>query len=415
MATAKKLPSGSWRCLVYSHSEPVFDKAGKPVMDPKTGKQKEKRIYESFTSDNPTKEGKREAEMAALEFMDSRKRGSNNKMTLREAIDRYISESDSVLSPTTISGYEKIKKYAFQDILDMRLRDITNQTLKSAVNQEAKRTSKSNGGKGKTISPKTVSNEYGLITAVLNTYIPGIDTSVTLPAQINNMHDLLTPDVIFDVVKGSPIELPVLLAMWLSFTISEIKGLTKSKSISGDYITIVEVMVNVNGKDITKQQAKEYTRTRRHRIPPYIKGLIDQVETDQLVTLSGNGIYKRFTRMLKSRNLPHMSFHDLRHVNASVMAVLQIPEKYAQERGGWKTDTVMKKTYMQTFSQARKDVDQTIDDYFENNLFRQEETDPIGYREWLKIVGLKDNNILKKQYSNFVNQMTMQHKMQHDF
>lgn len=47
MATAKKLPSGSWRCLAYSHTE--------KVIDPKTGKWKDKRIYESFTSDDPSR------------------------------------------------------------------------------------------------------------------------------------------------------------------------------------------------------------------------------------------------------------------------------------------------------------------------------------------------------------------------
>ena len=62
MATAKKLPSGSWRCLVFSHYENVVDKDGKPVIDPKTKKQKQKRIYESFTSDLPGKRGKQSAE-----------------------------------------------------------------------------------------------------------------------------------------------------------------------------------------------------------------------------------------------------------------------------------------------------------------------------------------------------------------
>ena len=38
MATAKKLPSGSWRCLVYSHTERIFDT--------KSGTWKDKRIYE---------------------------------------------------------------------------------------------------------------------------------------------------------------------------------------------------------------------------------------------------------------------------------------------------------------------------------------------------------------------------------
>ena len=68
MAKAKKLPSGSWRCLVYSHSEPMTDTAGKPVMDAKTGKQKMRRGYESFTSDDPTSAGKREAERMAAVF-----------------------------------------------------------------------------------------------------------------------------------------------------------------------------------------------------------------------------------------------------------------------------------------------------------------------------------------------------------
>lgn len=50
------------------------------------------------------------------------------------------------------------------------------------------------------------------------------------------------------------------------------------------------------------------------------------------------------------------------------MALLQIPDKYAMERGGWKTDSTMKGTYTHTFSQARKDVDHIIDDYFEKQL-----------------------------------------------
>ena len=68
MPTAKKLPSGSWRCQVFSHSEPICDPSGTPVIDPKTGRQKQKRIYESFTCDDPTTHGKRKAEALAAEF-----------------------------------------------------------------------------------------------------------------------------------------------------------------------------------------------------------------------------------------------------------------------------------------------------------------------------------------------------------
>ena len=54
MPTARKLPSGSWRCQVYSHSVPVFNNDGSIALD-KNGKPKMKRVYESFTSDDKTK------------------------------------------------------------------------------------------------------------------------------------------------------------------------------------------------------------------------------------------------------------------------------------------------------------------------------------------------------------------------
>ena len=85
MATAKKLPSRSWRCLAYSHTETVWNE--------KQGKWIEKRIYESFTSDDPSPRGRKEAELAAAEFQlnnRARKKAesshSNANLTLREAI-----------------------------------------------------------------------------------------------------------------------------------------------------------------------------------------------------------------------------------------------------------------------------------------------------------------------------------------
>ena len=50
MATAKKLPSGSWRCQVFSHIEEI------PLSD---GTIKKKRVYKSFTCSDPSKKGKR--------------------------------------------------------------------------------------------------------------------------------------------------------------------------------------------------------------------------------------------------------------------------------------------------------------------------------------------------------------------
>ena len=82
MASARKLPSGNWRVLVY------------------TGKGANgKRQYESFTAST-----KKQAEYLAAEFVAKRKYAVES-MTVGEAIDRYIESKDAVLSPTTIAEY----------------------------------------------------------------------------------------------------------------------------------------------------------------------------------------------------------------------------------------------------------------------------------------------------------------------
>jgi integrase len=395
MARKKKgeLPSGNIRRQIYNgmkqktdkHGNPMFDENGKPIMI---------RDYISVTATS-TKEAEKEKAIAVIE-----KKGKQKPLdvTLREAIDNYIAASDSVLSPTTISGYRTIQNYGFRMIIDMKLSDISEDVLKKAVNAESARKTR----RGTVISPKTVSNEYGLIRAVLTANKVIINANINLPQKTKRFNELSSPDVIFNMVKGTEIELPVLLAMWLSFSMSEIKGLTKSQSISadGNYIMIKEVQVRVGKKDIRKKQGKKETRNRKLRIPEYIKELIDNVETDQLVTLSGSAIYDRFTRMLSKNGLPHMTFHDLRHVNASVMAILHIPDKYAQERGGWSTDRVMKETYTQTFSKERIAVDDTIDAYFSETLFG-ESTNLEKYRMFLSLFSLEENSENKKLFCDF--------------
>ena len=357
MATAKKLPSGSWRCQVFSHYETVM------LPD---GSTKKKRIYESFTSDDPTRAGKKEAELAAAQFAATKKKaGAERNYTLREAIDLYIQSRDSVLSKSTLHGYKNIQQTSFQSIMDKPLKSLTKIMLQDAVNAETRRKCKGTHN-SKTVSPKTVKNAYGLVTAVINTYYPELDCTVKLPKIKRKIKTLPLPEVIMNAVKDTDIELAVLLSMWLSFSMSELRGLTKSKSLRGDYICIDEVVIKVGTDDIRKEEGKTYTRNRMHKIPTYIKTLIDQVDGDVIIPLTYHQLYHKFQDILEKNDIPHMTFHDLRHVNASVMAMLRIPDKYAQERGGWKTDHVMKSVYTHTFTEERMVVDETIDNYFEN-------------------------------------------------
>ena len=181
MATAKKLPSGSWRCQVFSHYEPVFDRDGRVVINPKNGKPKQRRIYESFTSDNPTRSGKAEAELKAAEFKANRNRPGVQKrsklceMTLAEAIDKYIESRKSIgRSVTTIQEYESTKKNGFQDLMHLKIKEMDEIILQEAVDVEAKRSNNLPGRK-KPISAKRLRNEWGLVRATIGKYRKDID------------------------------------------------------------------------------------------------------------------------------------------------------------------------------------------------------------------------------------------------
>lgn len=236
---------------------------------------------------------------------------------------------------------------------------------------------------------------------------------IELPTVTPRLVELPPAKTVLNIIKGTDIELPVLLAAWLSFSMSEVRGLTKSKSISGNYITIHEVVVDINNKPVRKELAKNPTRNRRLQIPPYIQNLIDQIDGDVLVPMSGRALYHRWIKLQHDNGMSPITFHDLRHLNASVMALLRIPDKYAQERGGWKTDEVMKRIYTQTFSDERVRVDNTIDNYFESivNSEKASATDKenLSPEELIKLFKERNPDGWYKVLEN-----AMQHEMQHD-
>ena len=136
----------------------------------------------------------------------------------------------------------------------------------------------------------------------------------------------------------------------MSYTISEVRGI-KISAISDDgLITIKEVIVDVDNKPLAKETTKVYERSRKAKLPAYIFERIKEQDAYKaakqtgadgyLITMDGKAIYRKFIKLQKSKGIPHTRFHDLRHLNSSIMLQLNIPDKYAMERGGWSTDHV---------------------------------------------------------------------------
>lgn len=340
MASAKKLPSGNWRCRAYIGRD-------------ETGKDR----YKSFTA--PTK---KQAEALAAAYALHKKSEKTVEITVGQAIDKYIESKENVLSPTTIDSYKRVRRNCLQSIIDTPVSKLTSNDMQIAVNLDSSR-----------LSPKTVRNAYGFFTSAVKMFYPDFRVKVTLPAKQNKIKELPEASEIMKAVKSTEIELPCMLALWLSLRMSEVRGI-RYKDISGNVLTVRETVVTIDGKHIQKNQTKTFKSTRQLNVPEYILHLIesskpeDSSPDDFVIKMTGQSIYKRFVRILEKNHLPHITFHDLRHLNASVMLMLGIPDKYAMERGGWSSNYTLQNVYQHTFSAERQKVDDKINRYFESVL-----------------------------------------------
>lgn len=320
MPKAKKLPSGMWRCQASVNGE--------------------RRSFTAFTA--------KEAELMALEWQTGKKEKRNpGNVTVNDMLTEYIEQRTNIVSPATIDGYRKIQRLYFADIKDKKISKLTEADVQNEINKMAK-----------TLSPKTIRNAYGLLRSATK-----IDFEITLPKKRKTAYR--TPNIagiryILEQTTNTPIEVPVLLALWCGLRLSEIRGLKWSK-VFPDHIVIDTAIVDVDGVP-TEKSTKTTESDRVIEIPKYIyeKIMSQPHKTEYVTNLSGHAIYQRFQRL--TGNI--CRFHDLRHANASVMMMLGIPDNVAMARGGWETESIYKKTYAQTLEESAKEANNIIDNYF---------------------------------------------------
>lgn len=291
---------------------------------------------------------------------DQREKRPDKNLTLRDAITQYIEKKRAGLDPSTIQGYEKIRDQYFQQIMDTQIRKINVDVINDAIYDEEGRVSR----RGKPLSANTINKAWALISTVLHRNHVALDEQPDLPEIKKRPVEILSFAEVYPAVKGSSIELECLLAARLSLSMSEIRGLTKSKSIRDGKLTVCETIIDIGGKPIRKDHAKEPDRVRTMPIPSYIQKLIDQVDGDIICTKTSQTINKRYQRLLEKAGLPKSSFHKLRHTYASEGARLQIQPEILQEGGGWKTSHTLKTVYTHTFAAPRLAAEKQMDEYY---------------------------------------------------
>lgn len=335
MATAKKMPSGRWNIQAYKTVDGVMKK-------------------KTITADS-----KAEAEYLAQLWQGSvvEEAKPENK-TLREIVEMYIELKRPLLSPTTVAEYERIPRNYFDGYWEIKAGKLTKLKLQEMVSRECMRTTR----RGQRVSAKSVANAWGLVSSALRQY--GYEFTVQLPERPDKVVQVHSPEVILPLIVGSDIELPCLLACWCGLTMSEIQGI-RQEDIRDGILFINRVVVQVNGAPVEKDQGKEEKRTRAVRLPERLQELFSDWDGKWLRPKS---IYKAWTKLQRQAGLEPITFHRLRHVFATSGAMLGIPARVMQEKGGWKTPYTMQKVYQHTFTADRVEADDKMDEYFEQFL-----------------------------------------------
>jgi len=278
-------------------------------------------------------------------------------LTVSEAVTRYVESKNVVLSPSTIAGYDKIKKNLMPPISNVKLEDLTQEKIQRWVN-----------GLAKEKTPKTVANAHGLLSAVLAEYKPSTALRTTLPQKIK--HEVQIPSegdlkAIIAGCSGTKYELPIMLAVWLGLRQSEILGLTWD-CIDGNTLSVKQAIVMGENGPVEKG-TKTYSGTRKISLPQYLVNLIESQPKigEHIIDMSAKSIYSGFSRICEKAGVPHYRFHDLRHLNASVMLANGVPDKYSMKRMGHATNNMLKTVYQHTIKEKEKQYDDVINSYFD--------------------------------------------------
>lgn len=336
MATAKKLPSGSWRCRIFVRFEEVLQP---------DGTYKKKPIYKSFTSQIQGRKGKAEAERMAAEYLIAKKEQTESDITVRKAMEGTIDIKKNTLSPTTVRTYRSMMNTAYPSIIDKKLVKLTAIEVQRCINDLATRT-----------SPKYVKSAYGFLTSVMAIYAPETHFTIKLPQATKP--DTYTPTdeevkLVIDYLKEKDPELlkAVYLAAFGTLRRSEICAATAADLV-GNTLHVHEALVYQEGGEYVTKTTKTVGSDRYVYLPDFV---VERMPEDgRLVDLRPSQVTNRFVKVFNHVDVRKFRFHDLRHYSASIMHALGIPDQYIMQQGGWNSDGVLKRVYRNTMEDYQR-------------------------------------------------------------
>lgn len=286
---------------------------------------------------------KREAEADLRELYEKTYQGtgSGKNITFRTAASEYVEMKRNVLSPNTVRDYLLMTNRMSEWFNETRIDDIDQIAINKQINELSLR-----------LSPKTIRNIHGFISAVLGTFRPQMKIYTTLPQKRKN--DVYIPsdnDIkrLREYFEGTDFYIPFILGCY-GLRRGEICALLPS-DFEGDVVHIRRAIAIDDERRIIEKSTKT-TESERDII---VDSKVAEIVQKQGYVYKGHpgNLNRALAKAQDKLGIEHFPFHKLRHYFASKMLTITDP-KTVQALGGWKTDTVMKSVYAHSMKEAQE-------------------------------------------------------------
>ena len=335
---ATRLPSGNYRAQVFIGKD-----------------EKGNRQYKSFTGRTAN-----EADLLALQYKAKIIPSTGSNKTFLKASHEFLHINNKTLSPTTQRGYLSIHRKLgehYKPFAYTNLSAIDKKTLQKFLNLIAS-----------DHSPKTVRNYYGYICKVLraNEIEPPDCNLPQRKRPVLNIPDEATIKKLFEVVKGTDLEVPVMLAALVPMRRGEICGASIEDLDENNILHIHSSLAIGDKGTLTLKAPKTDSSDRYVELP---KELADKIrEQGYICNISIKAISKRFSQALKKAGIEHFRFHDLRHAFVSIAHAANIPDAYIMARGGWATSYTVNNVYRHVLDADRLEIESKVNNKFSEFL-----------------------------------------------
>ena len=277
-----------------------------------------------------------------------------NKLTLREAAEKYVEDRKNVISPSTVRGYKKLIRCIPEQYHNTMIFNLTSADLQAIVNEYAP-----------DHSHKSVKNLSCFISSILRDHDIRLRAPSLPQKEAKEIYIPTEEDVkkIFNFLKGTKYEVPITLAA-LGLRRSEICALTL-EDLNGNILTINKAIVQGDDGEWHIKSTKTTASCRTIAIPSHIADKI----REQGYVYDGyiSKIYYHLQCACDACGIPRFPAHKLRHFYASYMHDLGYTDAQIAELGGWKDSSrVMKQIYRHAMGieEAAQSMADDIDSLF---------------------------------------------------